>query len=79
MTELPRPTKGCRIYLRRFASENVYIYRDPTKPGNGVSRPHLDRLLDDELVTLDDRQPPHGRLIRVTELGEQVIRAHPTD
>ncbi|WP_069162944.1 hypothetical protein [Nocardia altamirensis] len=78
MTDLPRTTKGGRIYLRRFAAQDVHVYRTPDKPGNGVSRTHLDRLIDDALVTLDDTTP-EGQLIRVTELGKQVLHAHPTD
>ncbi|WP_280454189.1 hypothetical protein [Nocardia brasiliensis] len=78
MTELPTTTKSGRIYLRRFVSEDTFVYRTPDKPGNGVSRTHLDRLLLDGLVTLGDKTAD-GQLIRVTELGIQVLHAHPAD
>ncbi|WP_433592298.1 hypothetical protein [Nocardia sp. CA-145437] len=74
---LPKTTKSGRYMLRRFAAEAVDVYLTPTKPGNGVSRVHLDRLLDDELVTLGEHAHGLGRRIHVTDLGHAVLAAHP--
>ncbi|MEY9937325.1 hypothetical protein [Streptacidiphilus sp. MAP5-3] len=63
MTQLPRTTATGRGYLRRFADTEVYVYLRPDKPGNGVSRTALDRLLADGLVELGDRIPRLGRAV----------------
>ncbi|MDH6141121.1 hypothetical protein P3T35_003134 [Kitasatospora sp. GP30] len=85
--ELPRTTDVGRGYLQRFAEAEqagapVHVYRDPAKPGSGVSRPALDRLRgtgpDDALVQLGDYVPLQGRPVRVTDLGYQVLAAHTT-
>lgn len=83
--ELPSVTKAGFTYLERFAAaeaagEPVYVYREFTKPGNGVSRPALDRLLgtgaEDALVVLGDHDPKQGRPVTVTVLGHAVLEAH---
>lgn len=73
MSDLPRTTKSGRILLRRFATEAVHVYSTTAKPGNGVSRAHLDRLLDDQLVTLAGSVHGLGCRIHVTELGSAVL------
>ncbi|SUA72618.1 Uncharacterised protein [Nocardia otitidiscaviarum] len=77
MSDLPRTTKSGRILLRRFTADPVHVYLGPTKPGNGVSRVHLDRLLDDQLVTLGEHEHGLGRRLHVTERGRAVLAAHP--
>ncbi|WP_037576705.1 recombinase family protein [Phaeacidiphilus oryzae] len=68
-----RLTKTGRDYLQRFAEATVHVYRDPAKPGSGVSRPALDRLLRDGLVRLGDHAPLKGRPIELTDLGRAVL------
>lgn len=77
MPDLPRTTAGGRTYLARFATETVHVYRDPAKPGNGVSRPALDRLLHDGLVRLCEYEPGAGRVVQVTDLGRAVLKDGP--
>jgi hypothetical protein len=79
--ELPRTTATGRHYLARFAAaerngQPVHVYRDPSKPGSGVSRPHLDRLRGDGLVDVGVYRPLHGRPVLLTDLGRQVLAAH---
>jgi hypothetical protein len=71
----PRVTKTGLGYLRRFAEGTVHVYRDPAKPGAGVSRPALDRLLRDRLVGLGAYEPTKGKPVTVTDLGRQVLDA----
>jgi DNA-binding PadR family transcriptional regulator len=66
-------TKAGRGYLERFAEATVHVYRDPAKPGSGVSRPALDRLLRDGLVRLGDHAPLKGRPIELTDLGRSAL------
>lgn len=78
--EVPSVTKAGLTYLVRFAAaqaagEPVHVYREFTKPGSGVSRPALDRLLTDELVELGDHDPQQGRPVTVTDLGRAVLAA----
>ncbi|MEY9876602.1 hypothetical protein ABH931_006112 [Streptacidiphilus sp. MAP12-33] len=82
--ELPTVTKAGLGYLQRFAAaeadgDPVYVYREFTRPGNGVSRPALDRLLGtdvgDALVKLGDHDPQRGRPVTVTDLGRRVLAA----
>lgn len=75
MSELPRTTAVGRHMLRRFAAEAVRIYRDPAKPGNGVSRPALDRLIRDGLINVGEHEPLKGRLLELTDLGRAVLEA----
>ncbi|MFI1522864.1 hypothetical protein [Kitasatospora cineracea] len=74
---LPSTTATGRDYLHRFAAATpvVHVYRDPAKPGSGVSRPALDRLLRDGLVVLGPATD-QGRPVQVTDLGHQVLAAH---
>lgn len=86
---LPRTTATCRDYLARFAAAQdagtpVHVYRDPAKPGSGVSRPALDRLRgngqpENALVELGEYQPLRGRPVLVTDLGRAVLAAHTTE
>ncbi|GAA1977191.1 hypothetical protein [Kitasatospora viridis] len=81
--QLPRTTAAGRTYLARFAEHQdkgqpVHVYRDPghpNRPGNGVSRPALDRLRLDRLVQLGGYQAQHGRPVLVTDLGRAVLAA----
>jgi hypothetical protein len=73
--ELPSVTKTSLGYLERFAADTVYVYREFAKPGSGVSRPALDRLIRDGLVELGDHDPKQGRLVQVTTLGHAVLAA----
>lgn len=75
--ELPRTTAAGRAYLRQFAAATLHVYRDPAKPGSGVSRPALDRLLRDGLVVLGEYVPLMGKPIALTDLGRAVLAAHP--
>jgi hypothetical protein len=75
MPDLPRTTATGRTYLVRFSKATVHVFRDPAKPGSGVSRPALDRLLKDRLVSLGDYVPTVGRPIHVTDLGRAVVAA----
>lgn len=74
--ELPAVTKAGLGYLRRFAAGTVHVYREFTKPGSGVSRPALDRLLADRLVELGEHDPKQGRPVTVTDLGRAVLAQH---
>ncbi|TQF04792.1 hypothetical protein E6W39_24400 [Kitasatospora acidiphila] len=84
--ELPRTTDVGRGYLARFAAAQdagkpIHVYRDPAKPGSGVSRPALERLRgngqpDDALVELGDYVPLRGRPVLLTDLGRAVLAAH---
>lgn len=74
--ELPPVTKAGLGYLERFAAETVHVYRDFTKPGAGVSRPALDRLVRDGLVELGDHDPKQGRPVIVTWLGRDILAQH---
>jgi hypothetical protein len=81
---LPRTTAAGRTYLQRFADaqdkgQPIHIYRDPSKPGSGVSRSALDRLRLDRLVEIGRYQPLHGRPIHVTDLGRQVLATLATE
>ncbi|RPE28000.1 hypothetical protein [Kitasatospora cineracea] len=73
---LPATTKTGRHYLAKFAAAApaVHVYRDPAKPGQGVSRPALDRLLTDGLVVLGPATD-QGCPVQVTDLGHQVLAA----
>lgn len=76
MTSLPVLRNAThRGYLEQFAASTIHVYRDPAKPGAGVSRPALDRLLRDGLVQLGEYQPLKGRPVVVTDLGHQVLAA----
>lgn len=75
MPDLPSTTAGGRVYLARFAERTIHVYRDPAKPGNGVSRPHLDRLVRDGLVVLGEPVPDTGRPVTLTDLGRAVLAA----
>jgi hypothetical protein len=75
MPDLPTTTKVGRALLQRIAEATTHVYRDPAKPGNGVSRPALDRLLDDRLVTFGGYIPLQGRPLRPTDLGRAVLAA----
>ncbi|MEV8324584.1 hypothetical protein [Kitasatospora sp. NPDC056731] len=83
MTDLPHTTAAGHRQLKRLADaedadQHVYVYRDPgypSRPGAGISRPTLDRLLADKLVRLDDYQPLRGRPVLVTDLGRSVLAA----
>ncbi|MCC9307730.1 PadR family transcriptional regulator [Kitasatospora sp. RB6PN24] len=84
MPELPRTTATGRDYLQYFAQAQdagkpVHVYRDPAKPGSGVSRPALYRLRRDGLVELGDYRPLQGRPVHVTDLGRAVLAAHTTE
>lgn len=82
MPELPRTTAAGRNYLQYFAQAQdigkpMHVYREPGgRPGNGVSRPALDRLRKDGLVQLGDYRPLHGKPVLVTDLGRAVLNAH---
>jgi hypothetical protein len=78
--ELPRTTATGRHMLARFAAaqdagEPVHVYRadNTDRPGNGVSRPALDRLRRDGLVLLGERIPYVGQPVLVTDLGWQLL------
>ncbi|RJO71407.1 hypothetical protein D5S18_24870 [Nocardia panacis] len=73
---LPKTARSGRKLLRRFAAEAIDIYPTPTRPGNGFSRVDLDRLLDDQFVTVGEHARGLGRRVRVTELGHAVLTAH---
>lgn len=73
--ELPRTTAVGRSHLVRFAEVTIHVYRDPAKPGSGVSKPALDRLRRDGLVHLGEYVPTVGRPIVVTDLGHAVLAA----
>ncbi|MER5350628.1 hypothetical protein ABT093_09880 [Kitasatospora sp. NPDC002551] len=75
MDAAPRVTATGRRYLDRFANTTVHVYRDPGRPGSGVSRPALDRLLADGLVSLGDYVPLKGRPVTVTDIGRTVLDA----
>lgn len=77
MTTIRVTTTG-RTYLERFSQlqhvgDPVHVFRDPAKPGAGVSRPALDRLLADGLVKLGEHVPGKGRPVVVTALGRTCL------
>ncbi len=79
MPNLPRTTAAGRNYLALFAAHTIHVYLDPgqpRRPGNGVSRPALDRLVRDGLVQIGDYRPTYGRPVHVTDLGRAVLGAH---
>ncbi|WP_034090414.1 hypothetical protein [Streptacidiphilus albus] len=78
MSDLPRTTAIGRTYLVRFAQAVIHVYRDPARPGAGVSRPALDRLLTDGLVGLGEYEPTRGRAVLLTDLGRAVLAAIPS-
>ncbi|MFJ3221326.1 NUDIX domain-containing protein [Kitasatospora sp. NPDC086801] len=76
-TNLPATNSTGRNYLQQFTERTVRVYKTPDKPGSGVSRPALERLLKDDLVVLgepDATEPGHPVLI--TDLGRAVLGAH---
>ncbi|MEU6582776.1 hypothetical protein [Nocardia sp. NPDC046763] len=75
MPELPKTTKVGVDYLRRFAKSEHYVYRDPAKPGSGISKPALERLMRDRLVYLGKPVPGRGRPVVVTITGRSVLDA----
>lgn len=79
MPDLPRTTATIRGYLRRLdqATPPIHVYRDPARPGAGVSRTALDRMVRDGLVVLGGHTAPTGRPVTVTDLGRAVLAAHP--
>ena len=72
---LPRLTTTGRNLLTRAATETIRIYRDPARPGSGVSRPALDRLMRDGLLTMGAYEPMAGRPLQVTDLGRAALTA----
>ena len=76
-TNLPTTNATGRNYLQHFIEKTVRVYKTPDKPGSGVSRPALERLLKDELVVLGEPGADEpGRPVVVTDLGRAVLGAH---
>jgi hypothetical protein len=66
--------------LREWDRTTTYVYAGRTdRPGNGITRGTLSRLMTDHLITLGPRVPGKGRPILITDTGRSVLRIHAED
>ncbi|WP_449062239.1 hypothetical protein [Planomonospora algeriensis] len=73
MTSPRKPTPGQRRLLQRITADTVYVYRDPARPGSGITQATLTAVSSAGWVVLGDYQPLKGRPLALTDAGRALL------